>query len=40
MIREGKTADDVARMLVNDFGWNPNGGGIRGVAALMAELAR
>ena len=39
MIREGKTADDVARMLITNFGWNPNGAGIRGVAALMAEVS-
>jgi hypothetical protein len=26
--------------LVNDFGWNPNGGGTRSVPALMGELAQ
>jgi glyoxylase-like metal-dependent hydrolase (beta-lactamase superfamily II) len=39
MIREGKTPDDVAKVLIGEFGWNPAGIGIRGdIPGLMAEL--
>ena len=39
MVREGKTGDDVAKVLVEDFGWNPKGIGITGdLPQLMDEL--
>jgi cyclase len=38
MTRTGASKDDVAKVLVGEFGWNPAGAGIRGVTGLMAEL--
>jgi hypothetical protein len=39
MVREGKTRDDIAKVLVGDFGWNPKGAGITGdLPGLMDEL--
>lgn len=39
MVRDGKTKDDVAKVLINEFGWNPMGIGIRNdVPGLMDEL--
>jgi hypothetical protein len=39
MVREGKTKDDVAKVLIGEFGWNPMGLGIRNdVPGLMDEL--
>lgn len=39
MVREGKTKDDVAKVLIGDFGWNPMGIGIRSdIPGLMDEL--
>jgi cyclase len=39
MVREGKTRDDVAKVLVGEFGWNPKGVGITGdLPGLMDEL--
>jgi cyclase len=39
MVRDGKTKDDVAKVLIDEFGWNPTGLGIRNdVPGLMDEL--
>jgi glyoxylase-like metal-dependent hydrolase (beta-lactamase superfamily II) len=39
MVREGKTRDDVSKVLVGEFGWNPKGVGITGdLPGLMNEL--
>jgi cyclase len=39
MVREGKTRDDIAKVLVAEFGWNPKGVGITGdLPGLMDEL--
>ena len=39
MVRDGKTKDDVAKVLISEFGWNPMGIGIRNdVPGLMDEL--
>jgi glyoxylase-like metal-dependent hydrolase (beta-lactamase superfamily II) len=42
MVRGGKSKDDVAKMLVADFGWqaNPQGLSMRSLDGLMAELKR
>jgi cyclase len=39
MVRDGKTKDDVAKVLIAEFGWNPMGLGIRNdIPGLMDEL--
>jgi glyoxylase-like metal-dependent hydrolase (beta-lactamase superfamily II) len=38
MVREGKSRDDVSKMLVADFGFAPSPNGARSVDGLMAEL--
>ena len=41
MVREGKTKEDVTKVLIGEFGWNPAGLGIRNsVEGLMAELKK
>jgi hypothetical protein len=39
MLREGKNKDDT-KTLVSDFGWNPKGGTILQLDAMLAELKR
>jgi glyoxylase-like metal-dependent hydrolase (beta-lactamase superfamily II) len=38
MSRQGKSKDDVLKMLVADFGWTANGFGVNSVDRMMAEL--
>lgn len=39
MVHEGKTKEEVTKVLIGEFGWNPRGLGIRNsVDGLMAEL--
>jgi glyoxylase-like metal-dependent hydrolase (beta-lactamase superfamily II) len=39
MLREGKNKDDIAKMLVAEFGWDPMGNAIsRSLEGMMAEL--
>ena len=40
MLREGKNKDDVTKTLVADFGWNPKGGTILQLDAMLSELKR
>jgi len=41
LVRDGKTKDDVAKVLIDEFGWNPMGLGIRNdVPGLMEELKK
>lgn len=42
MVQEGKSKDEVAKMLVSDFGWsaNPQSLSMRSLDGLMAELKR
>ena len=39
MVREGKTKDDVTKMLVNEFGWDPTGRATtNSIDGMMAEM--
>jgi glyoxylase-like metal-dependent hydrolase (beta-lactamase superfamily II) len=39
MLREGKSKDDIGKMLVTDFGWDPMGNAmLRSLDGIMAEL--
>ena len=41
MVREGKTKDDVTKMLVNEFGWDPMGRATtNSIDGMMAEMKR
>jgi glyoxylase-like metal-dependent hydrolase (beta-lactamase superfamily II) len=41
MVREGKTKDDVTKMLVNDFGWDPMGRATtNSIDGMMAEMKK
>jgi glyoxylase-like metal-dependent hydrolase (beta-lactamase superfamily II) len=38
MARAGRTRDEIARMLVDEFGWDPEGASMRGLDRMTAEL--
>jgi hypothetical protein len=40
MIREGKSKDDMKKVLIGEFGWSPTGGGIGAIDDIIAELRR
>jgi cyclase len=40
MIREGRSKDDITKVLISEFGWNPTGGGIGAIDDIIAELKR
>jgi glyoxylase-like metal-dependent hydrolase (beta-lactamase superfamily II) len=40
LVRDGKSKDDISKTLVSDFGWNPNGGSMLQIDAMLAELKR
>lgn len=41
MVRDGASKDDIAKVLITEFAWNPAGQGIRNdIPGLMAELKR
>ena len=40
LVRDGKSKDDVTKVLVSEFGWALNGNPMRAVDGLMTELKR
>jgi hypothetical protein len=40
MIRDGRSKDEVTKMLVDEFGWDPKGRPITTVHSLLAQIKR
>jgi hypothetical protein len=41
MLRDGKTKDDIIKMLVSDFGWDPMGRATtNSIDGMMAEVRK
>jgi cyclase len=40
MIREGKSKEDMTKVLISEFGWSPTGGGIGAIDDIISELSR